>query len=343
MNDSRSAYSYVGYRFKHNMFDKEGVLLVSEGKILSDELAEKFDIRNVNLSINDFYVDEPKIEQKDSDEQILMNDLTKQTTDIFKFIRKTNELPILEIRNNLIPHVLKISKSPNIFKIFNSLQSKADYIYRHNIAVGVLSSLIGSWLGLNEKELSLLTLSATLHDVGKMRIPEAILNKKGKLTSEEYEIMKNHTVYGYEMIKNTVGLSQKTALIALQHHERIDGSGYPFGITGDKIEYFSKIVAVADIFHAMTSQRVYKNSSSFFQIMEEMNNGVFGQFDPNIIFMFIKQIMNNLVGNEVLLSNEKVAKIIMINPHNSIKPLVMVDNDFIDLSKNSNINIKSFL
>src|SRR5690606_28020956 len=92
----------------------------------------------------------------------------------------------------------------------------------------------------------------------------------GKLTDEEYAIMKKHTIYGYEILNDTVGISHRQALVALQHHERMNGSGYPMGIKRDNIDLFSRIVAVADIFHAMTSNRVYRTHSPFYEVLTEM-------------------------------------------------------------------------
>src|SRR5690606_23577733 len=154
--------------------------------------------------------------------------------------------------------IQNVSENTNVLQLFVALQAKDDYTYRHNIAVGALANLIGNWMNLDHQALMQLTTAALLHDVGKVLISESILNKPGKLTDEEYAIMKKHTIYGYEILNDTVGISHRQALVALQHHERMNGSGYPMGIKRDNIDLFSRIVAVADIFHAMTSNRVYR-------------------------------------------------------------------------------------
>ena len=168
---------------------------------------------------------------------------------------------------------------------------KNEYTYRHNICVGVIATYIGKWLGLSEEELSKLTLAATLHDIGKTMISGSILNKPGKLTELEYEEMKHHTIYGYRLIKKIPGLHPSIALTALQHHEREDGQGYPLGINGYHIHSFSKIVAIADIFHAMSSHRVYHEAIPFYEVIAQMKENVFGKLNPEILLVFLNKMM----------------------------------------------------
>src|SRR5690625_7353760 len=133
-----------------------------------------------------------------------------------------------------------------------------------------------------------LTTDVLLHDVGKMLVPEEILNKPGQLTEEEFQEMKNHTLYGYEILKDTVGVNHRQALVALQHHERMDGSGYPLQLKRDEIDLFSRIVAVADVFHAMSSNRVYQERSPLYEVLAEMEREVIAKLDPEITYLFIR-------------------------------------------------------
>lgn len=225
----------------------------------------------------------------------LIDESVMQIQHLFDEVRYSQKVPMLEIRKHIIPIVLESTENPDLFGLFASLQAKDDYLYRHNIAVGIIATLIGKWLNLEKNELLQLTTAATLHDIGKMRIPIDILNKPGELTPEEIEVMKKHTIYGYEMIRETVGTGFRQALVALQHHERLDGSGYPFGMYNDKIDLFGRIVAVADVFHAMTSRKAYHEPSTFYETLHEMNRDSVGRLDPNIMQRFIERIMQGLV------------------------------------------------
>ncbi|MEH7236499.1 HD-GYP domain-containing protein [Bacillus sp. JJ1562] len=266
-----------------------------------------------------------------------------QVEDIFYFVRRHTKLPLAEIKRTVIPIIQTASEIPQFFHLFYQLQSADDYTYRHNIGVGVIATLIGKWLSLSDKDLSALTIAATLHDIGKTKIPTEILNKPGKLTKAEYEIVKKHTIYGYEILKNTDGINHEISLVALQHHEREDGKGYPFGLKGSKISYLSKIVAVADVFHAMSSNRVYHDATPFYQVIKQMNDDMFGKLEPTILVPFLQHIMNALIGHRVLLTDSKIGSIKYINPYDLLNPLVEVSNTIIDLSVQKSIQIERVL
>lgn len=151
--------------------------------------------------------------------------------------------------------------------------------------------------------------------------------------------MKKHTTFGYEMIRDTVGTNHTQALVALQHHERMDGSGYPFGVLGNRITDFSKIVAVADVFHAMTSDRFYRKAAPLYEVLLQMEESVFGKLDPYICRVFINKLMQSMLGNEVELTDGRKGKIVMILATDPLRPLVNIDEDFIDLSKHRSLGI----
>ena len=195
-------------------------------------------------------------------------------------------------------------------------------------------------MGLDQQQLLQLTVAGLLHDVGKMLIPETILNKPGKLTYQEFIIMQKHTIYGYEILKETIGVTHRQALVALQHHERMDGSGYPMGIKGDKIDLFSRIVAVADVFHAMTSRRVYQDQFPFYKVVSEIERSMFDSLDPAISIVFIEKIMSALIGSSILLSDGRAGKIVMVPKNYPTRPLIQVGEEFIDLTIHSDLQIE---
>lgn len=287
------------------------------------------------------------LEYDDEDEGTRCRKLTEKTVDhsieLFQSIAQTSKIPVMEFKNTVIPAVQQIANSPDIFLLFEAVKAKDDYTHRHNIGVGVLSSLIGKWLNIEGGELSSLSLAATLHDVGKVKIPLEILHKPDKLTAEEFHSIKQHTVLGYEMLKNTVGVSHRIALAALQHHEREDGSGYPLGLKKDQIDLFGKIIAVADIFHAMSSERPYHKPIPFYDIVSQMRDDKFGKLDPHIVSIFIENITKNLVGKHVMLTDDRLGEVVYLNPQYDMNPLVRIENEFISLSVESQLHIKEVL
>jgi putative nucleotidyltransferase with HDIG domain len=325
----------IGLCLKRDIVSKYGLILIPEKTVIREEHVQKLLNHNINLS-------EIESLQEITSKQFI-SEATKQIKEVFQFVRTSDRIPLSDVRKDIIPSIQEASKNPNLFKLLSELQMNDDYTYRHTIGVGVIATLIGKWLKLSETDLTLLTIGATLHDIGKMKVPLEILNKPGKLTEEEYSIIKKHTIYGYELIKNTAGASHRISLIALQHHEREDGNGYPFGLKGDKLDLLSKIVGVADVFHAMSSKRVYHEATPFYQVMHEMQRDVFGKLDPRIIFVFVQKILGTLVGNQVILTDGRKGKIIMIQSDNPANPLVQVEDQIIDLSKFPEINLEQVI
>ncbi|MNN31884.1 Cyclic di-GMP phosphodiesterase response regulator RpfG [compost metagenome] len=273
----------------------------------------------------------------------MVQESVSKSKEIFRYINFSHKVPLLEINQEILPAIQDVSKHPDIFELFEIVRAKDDYTYQHNIGVGVLSTLIGRWMNLEASELSELSLAAALHDVGKVKIPSEILNKPGKLTDVEYELIKKHTVYGYELLKETSGSTPTVANVALQHHERDDGGGYPLGLKKNDIDLFSSIVAVADIFHAMSSQRPYHEPLSFHEIITQMEHGRFGKLNPYIVSLFIENIMQRTVGQQVILTDGRKGEVVLLNPHRINTPLIMIGEQFVDLSKEEGLRIREII
>jgi putative nucleotidyltransferase with HDIG domain len=327
----------IGLRLKKDIVNRPGNFLMRKDTILSQSHINSLLKREILLT-EDYFL--PDLAQKQQENRDLINAATKEVTELFNYARVTHQIPMNEVRNTIVPYIMKAAENNSIYSIFTELQSKEDYTYRHNIAVGIIAAILGQWLNLSESDLSILTMGAILHDIGKVKIPDEILHKAGKLTPEEFNLMKKHTIFGYELLNSSIGVSHRIALIALQHHEREDGRGYPFGLTGDRIYHLSKIVAVADVFYAMTSQRVYRDAIPYYQVINQMQQDKFGLFEPTIIMIFVRKMMESLVGRNVKLTDGRVGTVVMINQHDPANPLVQMENEFIDLSAEHTIHIE---
>lgn len=358
-----------GMIFGEDVIDKEGRLLVSKNSVLTKEvlnrlkrfsskkffsmriIPQKLDIETVvelengrretvtSSEINFEYTQERLIIKEKFDEmhksiKKSFDELSRNNTgpEIKKELDKTVE----DIKNNL---------SINIELLNEILDIKAtdEYLYNHSLNVAVLANLMGKWLKLEQADLDVLILSGLLHDIGKLKIKPEILYKPGKLTDEEFAEMKKHPEYSYQMVIE-MGYKDNSILKAVTfHHEKEDGSGYPLKISGDKIPIHAKILAVADIFDAMTSNRCYKARVSPFKVLEMFQNQNFGKLDYGIIMTFIRRFTEYYVGSEVILSNNKKAKIVSLNTFELTKPLLRTDSgDFVDISKDREIQIIDF-
>lgn len=328
--------NYVGYRLKRDILTEQGLILLTEHTTLTRELLHNLLAQGYVLNDDDIIFDMAEYDE-------IMDETVEVIEEILTYIKHTDSIPVSEVQEEVIPIIQRATLEPDISKLLMSLQSKDDYTYRHTLAVGVISNLIGKWIGLDDDQLAELTMGACLHDIGKVKVPNQILNKPGNLTTDEFALMKEHTMYGYEMISHQSELSRPIALIAREHHERIDGSGYPYGIKGEEIHYYSKIVAVADVFHAMMSKRVYHDPLPFFKVLGEMWDSAFNILDPEILTLFLMKMMNSIIGSEVLLTNGAKGRIVYINPFDPLNPVIISNGETYDLSRTKHLNINTFV
>jgi putative nucleotidyltransferase with HDIG domain len=326
----------IGLKLNRNIYSCNGTLMLSAFTFLTDEHIRYLIQHNIYLSTDD-------LEPVENRSKALIESAVSEVKGIFETASRTERISIEKVERDLVPRITELANSPRLFSFLMKLQELDDYTYRHSMAVGIISTLIGKWLGCDEKTLSILSLSACLHDIGKVKIPPQILKKPGKLSFDEYALMKKHTIYGYEMIRNSYKTTSHMAYVALQHHEREDGSGYPFGVKGADLDPLSKIVAVADVFHAMTSKRVYKNAIPFYLVLKQMMDNAFGFFDPIIVTTFMQKIMESLLGCLASLSDGRQGIIVMVHLDSPATPLIRIGNRFVNLRMEPDLHIESIL
>ena len=186
-------------------------------------------------------------------------------------------------------------------------------------------------------------LAGLFHDIGNVRIDRSILFKPTALTAAEAEEMKTHTVQGYNLLKNVAAINEGVKLTALQHHEKIDGSGYPAGLSGDKIHPYARIVAVSDIFHAMTLQRSYRKAVSPYLVLETLHKESFGKLDPVYVRAFIEKATQFHNGTVVRLSDNRIGEIVFSDRNHPTRPWVSVNGTIINLTTNHRLHIESII
>lgn len=267
----------------------------------------------------------------------------KEIEHIFEHVKNSKTLPLKEIEREIIPIIKRAAEIPHIYHLFSQLITKDEYTYQHAIGVGIIATLIGKWLKLPSEKLNTLTLGATLHDIGKVNITQEILNKPSPLTKDEFEEMKRHTIYGYEILKRTNELDEVIPIIALQHHEQEDGNGYPIGLIGSQINELVKIVTIADVFHSMTSERMYQKAVPFYKVIKQMERDAYRKFDPYIFLTFLNKMMNLLVGKEVILTDRRKGVVIMIHPYDPLRCLIQLEEGYVDLRYEPHLQIEKVL
>lgn len=243
-----------------------------------------------------------------------------------EFIAWQSGLPIdiSNIRKIMLPFIEKLEKYPADVFSLHHLSTNEDYIFQHSVAVGILSAFIGKKLKLQKGDLVQLALGGCLSDSGMSKIKAAILNKTSSLTLEEFDEIKMHPVHSFKMVQNISLLRESTKIGIFQHQERLDGSGYPFGEKNQKINSMAKIIAVADSFHAMTSNRLYREKQSPFKVLDTLLHENFGKYDMASILALRSGIMIFSIGSRVKLSDGQIAEILFIEEKAPTKPLVKV-------------------
>jgi HD-GYP domain-containing protein (c-di-GMP phosphodiesterase class II) len=347
----------AGAKLAEEVYTSLGGLLFAKGTILHErekEILEAFLISRVEIEENEDNVrleaerkEQPKagaVSQKPSQGNKpsfhqSFDQAVAALRKLFIQVESGSSIPVMQIREVISPFILQFQDQPHVLLPLSRTTNVDRYPYEHAVAVGVISYMIAKWMKVPEKEWMQIALAGTLLDVGKARIDHRILSKPGKLSADEFEEMKRHTLYGYQIIKAAHGLNEGVALAALQHHEREDGSGYPMGLPGSKLHLYSKITAVADVYHAMCSDRVYQKAASPYIVAEQLVHDSFGKLDPIVVHTFVKGITQLAVGTLVELSDGKLGKIVFTDSKNPTRPMVETGGKIVNLAETRQLSI----
>jgi len=236
-----------------------------------------------------------------------------------------------------------IARSPNAMVWLTHLKNRDEYTSIHCMNVCILALSFGRFVGLEKNDLELLGLGALLHDLGKMYVPDEILNKPGKLTEAEFEIIKRHPVDGHKLLSTKDDMPQLSLDIVLHHHERTDGAGYPAGLKNSQIHQLIKMASIVDVYDAITSDRCYHEGMSPYEGLKNMYNWTEGNFDPELIQEFIKCLGIYPIGSIVELNQGQIGVVVGINEHTKLKPVILLvmDKDKQYLKMRKLINLAS--
>jgi len=250
--------------------------------------------------------------------------------DLNKLIEETDKI-LMQGRNGI-----------HILEMLHGIRDYDDITYVHSINVSLICNIFAGWLKMSKEETKVLTLAGLFHDIGKMLTDVDIVKKPGRLTKDEYKEMKLHSVKGYQVLKD-MNLDIRIKYATLMHHERCDGSGYPNGFRADQIERMSKIVAIADVYDAMTSNRTYRGPICPFEVVSNFERDGFLKFDPGYLMIFLERIVESYLHNLVRLNDGREGEVVMINKLSLSRPVIRCGDEFVDLSKEPKLSIESVL
>ena len=270
------------------------------------------------------------------DYDLTTNVVSKNMNQLLKADGEINSDQLIEEVDKL---VFKSRSKYHVFDMLHCIKGYDDETYRHSLNVAMINSVFADWLSMDGTEKKHLIMCGLLHDVGKLQIDRKVLRKPSGLTDHEYEHIKQHPMRGYESLKDKK-IPETVKRAVLLHHERCDGKGYPFGFTVLEIDPYAAITAIADVYEAMTANRVYRKGMSPFEVIQIFEEDGKNQFNPIFLVPLLNSMANTYLQHKVVLNNGMTGKVVLINRDELSKPIVMLDDGrYIDLSRARDVMI----
>ncbi|TCS81341.1 HD-GYP domain-containing protein [Pectinatus cerevisiiphilus] len=263
------------------------------------------------------------------------NDVVLEANELFTSLGKKKDISIEEtgekVKNSLLPTV----KESGVIDFLYTLSNISDNVCHHSVRVSILSGVIGKWLRFSENKINDLILAGFLHDIGKTMLPEKIVNRNPEtLKPDDYELYIQHTINGQKILSDRPGISEGVRASALQHHEAMDGTGEPFGVSGKDIDEYARIVAVADRYDNITTEREGEIKHTPFDAVELIAKSMFSSLDAQICVPFIANIQNSFLGSIVGLNDGRRGRIVYYPADYLSLPIIRIDdNTVLDLNE----------
>jgi HD-GYP domain-containing protein (c-di-GMP phosphodiesterase class II) len=323
-------------------FGENGRLMIKQGTKLTDDLINRMKLHNITMV---FIEDNHDVVCNDIIDPHLRAEAIQSLEHIYTSLKdqiQSKEKFVLILDNIVKAMIDDLAKNSKNFIGIIDLKTHDDFTYAHSVNVAILSIVTGMAIGCDYIKLKNIGIGAMLHDIGKASIPVEILNKVGKLTAEEFDLIKKHPEIGYRKSKLQLDIEPTSRAIILQHHEKLDGTGYPGGRTSDTIHQFAKIVAIADIYDAITSERPYRKRWPIKESLDFLQQITGNFIDPEIYKAFSNRIAPYPVGCKVMVSDNRVGYV--IDNTNLTRPIIGFSNgDTFDLSKENSLYLREIV
>ena len=330
-----------GMRIDQAIVDASGRALIEKGTFLDDFQIEGL----LKRGIMEIYIcegeEDPEGNQNIVIPQAVQNTIKKVRVDdrakvhLSESVKKrvaegisylysnTDNPDFTQASDNIAGELMKAVISDDAIAVdVGELKVSDEYTFKHSVDVATMSMIIAKQHGLSQNEIREVGIAGLLHDVGKSKIPNEILNKPDKLTKEEFDVIKQHSLLGYKVLTEKHSFNDKIMMGVLQHHEKINGSGYPMGVHAERISPYAKIISVADIYDALVTERPYKKGFSKRDAIE-MIMAMTGELDIDVMKSFLGSVILYPVDSIVTLSNGEKAKVVQNDPNYVLRPTVV--------------------
>lgn len=323
-----------GMKLGRTVFTEDGKVLLGSGMVLTERLISGL----VRSQIDSIYIDDPRTEGIEVEDvirpqtrQIAVETIEKtfrQITNSNKLARKISLIEMgLHFQRAFSSILDDLLQNKQMIGHLATISTHSPSMYHHSVNVAVLATAVGMSLGYNRQRLMELGIGAMLHDIGKLHLPEEMLKKQDRWSEEEREIAKQHTMHGFNLLRKQHDISLLSAHVCLQHHERLDGSGYPQGLHGKQIHEYAQIVGIADIYDSLTSPRPWRKRYMPQDALEFLLGSGGHLFEHTLVNAFIKHIAVFPIGSSVVLNTGEVGVVSRVDPDYSHRPTVRIIKD----------------
>ncbi len=295
---------------------------VARGKKAGDQYKERHAVGKPTTRVT--YINKIDVSKEMVTARSAYDQARGMARDIMANIRLGKTLDMHQAREVVDECVSSVLRNGDALLLLTKLKEQHEYTAEHCMNVCILTATFARHLGMLEEEIRKIALCGLLHDVGKSRIPDAVLNKPSALTPEEYKLMQNHAALGRDVLMASPRVEHSCVDVAYNHHERPDGNGYPRGLPATQIPYWAKIVAIVDAYDAITSNRNYDKGRASMEALDIIHRGKGKQFDEELANEFIRCIGIYPPGSIILLSSGEVGIVVAANPKNKLKPRVLL-------------------
>ncbi len=324
-------------------------LVVSRGTVLTDYVIAKLEFYSVfRVKILEDVFEEVQehepIPTRTSETKEFKEFKKKYDNDVHDFKESLNDIVEknvkvdIEIMYQKMQDTINNANGLNIMDMIHNLRQYDDCTYAHAVNVALICNVLAGWLRFSQEDIKIATMCGLLHDIGKLKMPSEIIKKPGKLTNAEYSLIKQHSVEGYNILKEQK-LDLHIQYSALMHHEKCDGSGYPCGLSRNQIDHFAKLVAIADVYDAMTAKRVFRGPICPFEVIRIFEEEGIHRYEAPYIMTFMERVADTYVNSNVLLTDGREGKIAFINKMQISAPMIQCGNEIVDLSRERNIKV----
>lgn len=343
-----------------DVYNYNNQLILPKGTVLTDEIITRLDF----YSVIHVYISEEKVSDSEKERLTYAQppepsfSQRLQQTPQFQEFKQKYDYQVEGLKNTLNDVVGKntevdpnallsemqtlLTNSPgpgSLFDMLHNMHQYNDATFMHCINVALICNTFAKWLSFSQEDTDTVTLCGLLHDIGKLMVPLDILNKPSKLTETEFSVIKQHPMNGYLVLKD-LPLDPIIAQAALCHHEKCDGSGYPRGIKGDRLDRFTKMVTIADIYEAMTCARIYRGPLCPFRVIGLFEKDGYQKYDTQYLLTFLSHVADTYLSYRVHLSNGMEGEVIYINKQKLDRPLVRCGSEYIDLNVRRDLEIE---